>query len=376
MTRNNNVILISIVLGVIALCVGGFFAMFKREPATEVSRPSGEAAYNRFYALDRTLSDMGVPVSSSINLARVLPFLKPGDTVVIGDDIGLIRHDEAVQLVSWVQRGGHLVFSPMHYGGNDVPLLQAFNMFGLAKDSSACVKLWTNVPVADGYEQRFMPLCGPSLSLRQSFLDASTVTIKDAHGHVAFASVVDHEGTVSVINDLDPISGNRLQNYPEQHFAWRLLEPNMGRGRIYLFYELIGTSFWAKLFIVGWPALLASLLLAAGWMMMRSQRLGPLIPAPPAHRRALLEHIQAVGEFLFRRDGGRSLHRLACEAVIARLRRRDPAGAMLKDAELYDWLAQRSKLEPARIESAFRSPANATAFRTCLTTLARIRSHL
>jgi hypothetical protein len=49
---------------------------------------------------------------------------------------------------------------------------------------------------------------------------------------------------------------------------------------------------------------------------------------------------------------------------------------MLQDTELYDWLAQRSKLEVSRIEQAFRSPANAAAFRAGITTLARIRSHL
>jgi hypothetical protein len=101
-----------------------------------------------------------------------------------------------------------------------------------------------------------------------------------------------------------------------------------------------------------------------------------LMPVPATHRRALLEHIQAVGEFLFRRDSGRSLHGLACAAILARLRRRDPASAMLQDADLYDWLAQRSQLDANRIELAFRSPANVAAFRGSITTLARLRSHL
>jgi hypothetical protein len=374
--NRHNILIASIALAIAAICVGGFFMLFQREPVTEASHSTGEAAYNRFYALERTLAGMGVSVSGNYNLSRVLPFLRPRDTVVIGDDIALIKNDEAGQLVAWVHRGGHLVFSPMKYGVNDVPLMQDLGMFSAAEDAKACVKLWTNVPAGMGYQQKFMSLCGPAIPLRQWFPGVAQVTIKDTRGHLAFASIVEGEGTVSVINDLDAISWDRLKNHPEQQFAWRLLEPNMGRGHIYLFYELIGTSFWANLFLRGWPALLASLLLAIGWMLMRSQRFGPLMPTPPAHRRALLEHIQAVGEFLFRRDGGRSLHRLACEAVIARLRRRDPAGAMLKDAELYDWLAQRSKLEPARIENAFRSPANAAAFRVCITTLARIRSHL
>jgi hypothetical protein len=372
----NSIVIASIVLAVVALCVGAFFLLFKRELVTVAGYPTGEAAYNRFYALQRTLADMGQRSSGNVNLPQVLPLLKPGDTVVLGQDVSDVKYDEATKLVAWVRHGGHLVFSPMRHEENDVPLMQQLNVLTASKNNYVCTKLWTNVPVGKGYEQQFMSLCGVGFTLRPAFVGNAQVAIHDRFGDLTFARISDGEGTVSAINDLGVISADRLKNYPEQEFAWRLLKPNMGQGHFYFFYELIGTSFWVNLFLRGWPALLASLLLAIGWMLMRSQRFGPLMPAPPAHRRALLEHIQAVGEFLFRRDSGRSLHRLACEAVVARLRRRDPAGAMLRDAELYDWLAQRSKLEPARIEQAFRSPANAASFRVCITTLARIRSHL
>jgi hypothetical protein len=374
--NRNNIVIAAIVLAVVAICVVGFFLLFKRESVTESGHPTGEAAYNRFYALERTLADMGQASTGNVNLSQVLPLLKPGDTVVIGQDVSYIKYDEAIKLVAWVRHGGHLVFSPMGHEENDVPLMQQLNVLTASKNNYNCTKLWTNAPVGKGYEQQFMSLCGVGFKLLPSFFGNAQVVIHDRFGDLAFARISDGEGTVSAINDLNAISADKLRNYPEQEFAWRLLEPNMGQGHFYFFYELIGTSFWVNVFLRGWPALLASLLLAIGWMSMRSQRFGPLMPTPPAHRRALLEHIQAVGEFLFRRDGGRSLHRLACQAVIARLRRRDPAGAMLRDAELYDWLAQRSKLEPSRIEHAFRSPANAASFRVCITTLARIRSHL
>jgi hypothetical protein len=374
--NRNNLVMASIVLGIVVLCVGGFFLLFKRESVTQTGNPTGEPAYNQFYALERTLADMGQSSMGNVNLSQVLPLLKSHDTVVIGDDIGLVKYDEARTLLTWVRHGGHLVFSPAGHSDNDAPLLQQLGVFAVSNHPYNCTKLWTNVLVGKGYEQQFMTMCGLGFTLQPSLLSGAQVTVRDRFGNLLFARLSDGDGTVSIVNDLSAISGTRLKNYPEQEFAWRLLEPNMGQGHFYFFYELIGTSFWINLFLRGWPALLASLLLALGWMSMRSQRFGPLMPAPPAHRRALLEHIQAVGEFLFRRDGGRSLHRLACEAVIARLRRRDPAGAMLQDTELYDWLAQRSKLEVSRIEQAFRSPANAAAFRAGITTLARIRSHL
>src|SRR3546814_17212534 len=106
-------------------------------------------------------------------------------------------------------------------------------------------------------------------------------------------------------------------------------------------------------------------------MAMRSARLGQLRPAPALNRRALLEHVQAAGEFLYRRDGGRSLHGLASDAVLARLRRRDPACAMLNGDALYARLAEPSELDTAPIPHAFQSPANAQAYRASLPPLAR-----
>jgi hypothetical protein len=153
-----------------------------------------------------------------------------------------------------------------------------------------------------------------------------------------------------------------------------LLEPNRGRGTVYIVYALDGPSFLTFLWLKGWPALLALALLLGAWMAMRSARLGPLMPAPALHRRALLEHVHAAGEFVYRRDGGRSLHRLASDTVLARLRRRDPACAMLNGDALYARLAERSALDAAQIAQAFQSPANAQAFRTSIITLARLRS--
>ncbi|GLQ88635.1 DUF4350 domain-containing protein [Dyella flagellata] len=365
-----------IVLGVIVLGSALFFGTYKREWTTETTATSGEARYNRFFALQQVLQNMGQPASSSVLLDRVLPSLEPGDTVVIGDDVGRIKPVQAQRLAAWVRTGGHLVFAPASYGSRDVPLLEAFGWLGdQKKPGLLCATLSTGVTAQADAAERSMILCGTGFHL-QAQARAELVIGDNVGKGLLFARVKEGRGTVSLLSNLGALSGHELKHLPEQLFAQRLLAPNFGRGHFYLLYELVGGSFWVNLFVRGWPALFASLLLILGWMAVRSERFGPLAPAPDTHRRALLEHIHAVGEFLFRRDGGRSLHRLACESILARLRRSDPASAMLGDEELYAWLAQRSRLEPARIRYAFRSPANATAFRSSMTILARLRSHL
>jgi hypothetical protein len=372
-----NSLIVALVIIAVAI-LGGivFFSTFKRDWVTETTQASGEARYNRFFALENILENLDQPASSGVMLGRVLPRLRPGDTLVIGDDTGRIDPSQAEALRAWVRGGGQLVISPSISADREVPL---FDGLGLLRSGSKrerfCVKLAAGTGSQSDAQTAL--LCSLGFYLQPQALAHASVVIGDQDGKgLVFARVPEGKGVVSLLGNMDIISDNHLKHAPEQQFAQRLLAPNFDRGHFYLLYDLIGNSFWVNLFVRGWPALLASLLLALGWMAMRSERLGPLASAPAAHRRALLEHIQAVGEFLFRRDGGRSLHRLACEAIRARLHRSDPASAMLDDQELYSWLAQRSRLEPSHIEHAFRSPVNAAAFRGSVTTLARLRSHL
>lgn len=373
MNRSSHLIIPLIVLGLLVLGAAMFFATFKREWTTQTTPASGEARYNRFFALQRTLQNLGQPASSGVLLDRVLPLLQPDDTLMLGDDVSRVQPAQAERLASWVRAGGHLVLASGGYANRDVPLLAALGLLTDQKGSYACVTLST----VAGSKPASMRLCGVGFHLQAQALAGAEVQLGDETGKgLLFARVHAGQGMVSLLPDMRVLSGNSLKEPAEQQFARRLLTPRFGRGRVYLLYELIGGSFWVNLFVRGWPALLASLLLILGWMAARSERLGPLVPPPAAHRRAVLEHIQAMGEFLFRRDGGQSLHRLACESVLARLHRGDPASAMLRDEELYAWLAQRSRLDAAQIQHAFRSPANAAVFRSSMTLLARLRSHL
>lgn len=357
------------VLALVGLGMAGFLATFERRLVTVPVPARGEARYNRFLALQQTLTRLHVPASSVTAVPR---WLRQYDTLVLGDDVSRIEPDEARRLVAWVRAGGHLVLAAPVAAVRDVPLLAALHLLDARVPSFDCVVLQSDAAPADG--GAVSQLCGARFRLDPQALGRTTATIGDARAGLAFAQVAEGAGTVSVLSDLGVISHQALRRPGAQQFAWRLLAPDRGRGHVYLAYVLDGPSFWARLLMRGWPALLASLLLLAGWMARRSERLGPSMPAPAVHRRALLEHVQAAGEFLFRRDAGRSLHRLACHATLARLQRRDPASAALQDADLYAWLGERSRLDPARIAHAFQPPANASAFRDCIVTLARLRS--
>jgi hypothetical protein len=361
-----------LLLGAALLLLGAFFATFERKDVTEATPAHGAARYNRFFALEQTLDLLDLPVKSLTTLnPHQLP-LRPDDTLLLGDDVGRVDVDDAARLAAWVRSGGHLLVSPGPASTNArTPLFEALGVLDARSAEYGCSKLRAS---AAAIAKDDVELCGQRFRLKSTAMAAADTVIGTAPDGYLFARTHIGKGTLSLLASFDIISGTQLKKAPAQQFAWRLLAPNRGQGHIYLVYALDGPSFLKFLSVRGWPALLALALLLAAWMAMRSARLGPLLPAPPLNRRALLEHVQAAGEFLYRRDSGRSLHGLASHAVLERLRRRDPACAMLNGEALYARLAERSELDAIQIAQAFQSPASAQAFRTSIITLARLRS--
>lgn len=372
---NRNTIFVSLLaLGVALLLVGAFFATFERKDVTQRAPAHGEASFNRFFALEQTLRRLDFTVTSLTSLDPQQMPLRPGDTLVLGDDVSRIDVDDARRIAAWVRTGGHLLLSPgPAMTAVHTPLFEALNLLDPRKAEFACSAIHAT-GAADDKGTDTVQLCGQRFRLNPAAGAAVDAAIGNLQDGYLFARTKLAAGSVSLLVDMNLISREQLRRSAAQQFAWRLLTPNLGQGQVYLVYALDGMSFLKLLLLKGWPALLALTLLLAGWMAMRSERFGPLMPAPAMHRRALLEHVQAAGEFIYRRDSGRSLHNLACQAVLTRLRRRDPACAMLNGDALYARLAQRSALAPEQIAQAFQSPANAQAFRACITTLARLGS--
>jgi hypothetical protein len=357
-------------LGLAGALVGGFFALFEHKDVTEQTAATGAARSNRFYALSLILQGLDVPVTSLTSLdPRQMP-LHAGDTLLIGDDPGRVDVDDAARIAAWVRGGGHLLLSPGADGSAvHTPLLDALGVL----DPKSATKACSTLQGGDG-EDADVSLCGLRFRLTAAASKKIDAAIGAPDDGFLFTRVRLGVGMVSVLANLAPLSREELKQPAAQHFASRLLAPNLNDGHVYLVYALDGPSFLKLLSVKGWPALVSLGVLLLAWALMRSARLGPLMPAPPLHRRALLEHVQAAGEFLYRRDAGRTLHSLARDAVLARCRRRDPASAMLNGEALYERLAQRSGLQSAQIAQAFQPPANALAFRACMLTLARLRS--
>ena len=360
----------ALVLGAALLLVAGFFATFEHKDVTEATVAHGEARYNAFFALQLALNRSGLAARSLTTLDPAKLPLQPGDTLLLGADAARVDIEEGTRIAAWVRGGGHLLVSPGSASVAHTPLFDALGLLDPRPAPFGCAKMHSGSDVGVDYSVT----CATKFRLEPAALTGVDASIGNAQDGFLFARTRLGKGTVSLLASFDDVTRNNLTYVWERQFAWRLLAPNRGQGTIYLVYALDGPSFLTFVAIKGWPALLALTLLLAAWMAMRSARLGPLMPAPTLHRRALLEHVQAAGEFLYRRDAGRTLHSLASQTVLTRLRRRDPACVMLNGDALYTRLAERNALDVVQVAQAFQSPANAQAFRASIITLARLRS--
>lgn len=369
MSRRTQIWIWAGVLAVASLALGTvwFRSHFELRPVTVTQPDRGEASYDRFYVLRRLLQHARQPARAISHLDGKL---HPGDTLVIGAGTGRLSPLQSHRLAAWVRAGGHLVLNPDPVKASAVsPLYRALGLSTLKATGYLCIDVQDRATTGPHGGRADVPLCG----VRFKGLSANpSLAVGDASGGYAYARLSLGKGHVSLLDDLGPLSGHAPLQATERRFDLGVLQPNLGKGRVLLAYAIGGPSFWAALFDHGWPALLALTLLLLAWASARSQRLGPLCPVPMRDRRALLEHVRAAGEFLYRRDSGHTLHQRAVAAVWQRWLRRDPQLAELEDADLHEHLARRTGIDAVEIARALAPPANAAAFRQAMPVLARL----
>jgi len=369
MNRRNA--LIALLVAVVIALFGAWWMYTFEQVEEDVPAPlRGEARYNPFYGLKRVLQARGVDVESRANLNLHTMHLGDDDTLVLGADVRTLSHAEAAQLLDWVDDGGHLVFAlPPGSEGRAGELLQTLQI-GVVSHIS-CVS-WRSAGEADAqhcFTYAFQPKSGEAGKFDLLLGD------KEEGYYLGRRSRGD--GDFSVVADLSFLHTESLQRAGYAAFAWQVLAPALQKdGKVHLVYAADVPPWHVLLIRNGWPALLPALCALLAWLWGRSQRLGPLLPVAASHRRALREHIQAAGEFTFRRGRGATLYAPLRRAFDERLRRDDPALAALEGDALVGALAERSGQSPALVRMVLNpfNLADPEQFFVTIKTLTELRA--
>jgi len=417
MSRRNLVVTLLLLLAIAG--GGGLFVYFFKPVNQQIPLPAkGEAAYNPLYALKKALQAQGVRATSYASLNPAALALGKNDTLVLFTRPEALNDAQAQRILDWVERGGHLVMPGPASSGAPGPLAAAFALRG-AKEAASnkkaaddddddvdvgddgggvdCSLVWEKTPnTADASDKVESPDKVDTASASDSsggFDNAGALSLcnarfvanstefalsggDDERGY-RFARRSWGEGLVSV-TDLRFLDNRHLNSPTAAEMAFQVLAPRLGQGAFHLVYSADVPSLWRLLLTYGWPVLLPLMLALIAWLAWRSQRLGPITPQPPAHRRALLEHVQAAGEFAFRRGRGIALHASVLNLFKQRLSRRDPAIAALNGEALVQALSERLSLDAQRIRHALQPTVmqRPDAFMQSISTLLQMRNRL
>lgn len=314
-----------------------FLRTHERVTRVETLPPQGEARYNPLYVLGQALRADGLEANARPRLDLTAMALQPHDTVVLLQDSAALPPTTARALLDWVERGGHLIVRTTPLTADDAaddtadngPLLDMLGVDGTSR-RNACAPFHVadDVNHVEFCDSRRFDVDPPTrIRVAQAWRD-------EEHGHV-FVRLRRAAGTVDVLADLNFMKNSAapgvdgLHDKAHRDLARYVLAPNYGKGTVWLVYGTRPPSLWQRVFHDGWPVWVPLLLALLGWLWLRAQRMGSLLPSPAVERRSLLEHVRASGEHLLRYGKAPLLYDAVRQAFLNRLRRRAPTAAAL-----------------------------------------------
>lgn len=359
----------------VALLAAWFLVTFKRVEQTIDLPPRGEASYNPLYALKRLLVEQGLDVQSRQRLQLGGIRLARRDTVVVYSDPRTLAKGDVARLLAFAEAGGHVILRLPEWtsGTQDADAGELADGLPIRARLRlpACAHLRFE---GEAPERQF---CG---SARFALDDGARILAgwHDEHPGYVFARFPHGNGSVDLLSDLDLLANDALLDRPHTLFARQLLAPNWGAGTVHLIYAADMPPLWRWLLDHAWRALLPGFLGLLAWLWLRSQRFGPSLPSPLRPRRSLLEHVDASGEHLLRYGQLGALHAALRQAVLDRLRRRDPLAAAQEGDTQARLLAASTGLDAGSIRTTLdsRPPADVHDFRQRISRLIDLRKRL
>jgi len=343
-TRRGVLLTLGALIAIGAIAAWWFYT-FERVEEDVAAPLRGEARYNPLFGLKKALEARGIAVESRPNLNIKAMALGDDDTLILDADVRSLSAADAGALVDWIEDGGSLVFAlPPGAEGRGGELIDALDLSVVAHTNCLSWPLAGKEKAEHCFHFAFIPKADEAKEF-----DVLLGTREDGY----YLGRRSHgDGDWTALGDLHFLHTTELKRPGYAEFAWQVLSPVIGEGKVHLVYAADVPPLYVLLVKRGWPALVPALLALLAWFWARSQRFGPLLPLAPADRRALREHIRAAGEFTFRRRRAAALYAPVRRAFDERLRRDDPALAALDGEALVAALAARSGHSPALVRVA------------------------
>jgi hypothetical protein len=314
----------------------------------------GAARANPLLAVEHLYTSLGATARTLPGAAREMPPV--GHALVVVSPKRSLSERRLREILAWVQRGGRLVIALDEAPALD-PILQHFGVHTVSDPAAKRGTDILTVPLRGGGVAKVQVAKAPRLHDQE----AAAFSAGPPQNRFLLRFDVDN-GRVTILSDATFLTNEQIGREDHARLAWALVQgavPDDPPRGVWIVVREDLPTLTGLLARHAWAASLSSLLLLGAWLWSAGARFGPVLPDPPLHRRSLLEHIEASGDFLLRTGRGEDLAQSARQALLHRIELREPGWAKLPLPELAQRLGGLPglpKLPAARIESALRGP--------------------
>ena len=362
----------------------------------------GKARTDPFLAAEMLLEENGHKAERTPSLGK-LP--RSADGIVFTSGEAGVPEGRAKQLLSWVTKGGHLVYciaGSMPYndwsGGSDF-----FINFGSDERpdpilSKLGVKLNDHRPKIDFKGKRKVTITKPKKrdpkdkdsdktkedKEKEAQRLGDTVVMKnlkwggqtyaiEVSDKITFTpgrslrpgewSTTDEKetsilslhhgaGRITLLNHARPLRNKHLGDH--DHAAWLVALAGENRREIKDVRFVVGmtANFWTLLWKHARLPLVGLALFIVIWLWKNGRRFGPVMPVELSETKHFTDHVSALGQFFFRLRRGDILLKAAADAVRSRFRQKFPQLASGGDEAIIPRLVEQSGLTHERVQAA------------------------
>lgn len=416
---------------ILLLLVTAYFVLLTREYIEIDKGSSKEVKQNPFFAAQHYVKDKTHITWRSHQALRQLQGaqltwqdsqLGPGDTLILVDSYGSLSDEEAENIWSWVEQGGHLIY---HLDNpfidiDRIPTDLILEYLGLelaekpAKDELA-EETQQNEPheqptpkvVSQPAKPVYYPLKStPIRRAEHCFRNINTASIllPDHNKPVLVDSMVGRgvvssddfpttlwefgnakrlaalalevkQGRITLLNSLSAWENSSIDCADNGYF----LKASVGPGRnVAWFVNLDAPNLWQRLWTLAPESVLACIVALIAWLWHVNVRFGEPLLEKPTQRRAFLDHFKAWSNYLWRPALITAQIMAQRQDCLQRAARRVPGFARLTQSDQLRHMAQLTGLADPLIERALFSPVEHHAQRVTdiIYALQQLRSHL
>ena len=321
------------------------------------------AKRNQLLAAERFLDRLGIVTESVSGRDHLLNPPQQSGLLLVSNLGSSLPADREEALLDWVKRGGHLVITPVNEwdddeasGGNN--LLDSLGVQLIIRESESDPE---DESAEDESDQKLLPVVFemPGFTGEVAVAFSDQRVLFDSEEQADWWIETDEgahllqfnlgRGKITVLSDHDFFSNKSIG---EEDHALFLALLARDQKRAWLLYS----SDMPSLFLLLWrhaTSLVVSLLcliLLLVWFL--TQRSGPIKSTDLIIRRNLMEHLSAVGHYIWRTDHAAQTFKQSQAALEQAWHRRHPILGTMERGARCEWIAEHVGLTPQSVEHA------------------------